>query len=178
MIIKEVIVVEGNHDLAKLKLVDSNFDIVTTNGASVNEKTLELLKHLNETRGLILMLDPDAPGDKIRRTINEYVGDTKHIFLAKKLCVDNDKKKVGIEHAKVADLKEALMRYVVELKDYQVRLTMKDLVALKLTGIVQAKMRREIVSNHFHLGQCNAKTLLKRVNMLNITKAQLSEVLQ
>ena len=78
---KEVIVVEGYHDLSKLRQIYDNVDIVITNGSEISQTTLEELKILNKTRGLILFLDPDYQGERIRRIINDYVGETKHAFL-------------------------------------------------------------------------------------------------
>ena len=57
-VIKEVIVVEGKHDSATLKQY-FKCDTVITNGLSLDEETLAYIKELNETRGVILFLDPD-----------------------------------------------------------------------------------------------------------------------
>jgi len=174
---KEVIVVEGNHDVAKIKSVFKDADCVITNGREVDQSTLDLLKALNQTRGLILMLDPDAPGNKIRQIINDYVGPTKHVFLNKKDCIDERKNKVGIEHAPNSVIKQALLESVKEDVSRET-ITAKDFITLKLNGDKKAKANREIVSNAFNLGKCNAKTMLKRLNMFGITKSQIKDVLQ
>ncbi len=178
MNINEVIVVEGNHDLAKLKAVDSRLDVMITNGSSVSEETKRLLKKLNEQRGLILMLDPDAPGEKIRKEINAFVGHTKHIFLQKNKCIDNIKQKVGIEHASLTDIKEALLNHVVELKKPDALWTMQMLVKLNLTGTVEAKKRRLKVSEALKIGHCNAKTFMHRLNMLEVSELELLKVIK
>ena len=73
--IKEVVVVEGYHDLAKLKSIYPDIDVVITNGSEISLSTLNELKSLNKQRGLILFLDPDYQGERIRRLINDYVGE-------------------------------------------------------------------------------------------------------
>ena len=173
---KEVIVVEGNHDVAKIKTVFKDAECVITNGREIDPKTLDLLKALNASRGLILMLDPDAPGNKIRQIINDYVGPTKHVFLKKEDCIDEKKHKVGIEHASNSVIKTALLKAVKEDVSRET-ITFNDLINLKLNGHQAAKANRDKVSNAFHLGQCNAKTMLKRLNMFGITIAQIKEVL-
>lgn len=178
MSIKEVIVVEGNHDLAKLKMVDSTLDIMITNGAEIKQETLELLKEINKKRGLILMLDPDSPGEKIRRTINQYVGETKHIFMQKKDCIDTINHKVGIEHAKKEKLKEALNSHIVELNDEKKVWNLQRLMKYNLAGTKDAKKRRLKVSQALHIGKCNAKTFIERLNMLNVTEDEVIEVIQ
>ena len=66
------------------KIKEIGFDVVITNGSEISEDTLNELKILNQKRGLILFLDPDYQGERIRRLINDYVGETKHAFLSKK----------------------------------------------------------------------------------------------
>ena len=41
-------------------------EFIVTNGFEINEETIELIKKVNETKGVILFLDPDGPGEKIR----------------------------------------------------------------------------------------------------------------
>ena len=55
---------------------------------------------------------------------------------------------------------------------------MKDMVELRLTGDISSSDNREKVSNYFHTGYSNAKTLLKHLNMLGVTKEELIEVLK
>ena len=45
--IKEVVVVEGYHDLAKLKAIFEKVDVYITNGSEVSENTLKELLHDN-----------------------------------------------------------------------------------------------------------------------------------
>jgi len=177
MTFKEIIVVEGNHDVAKIKSVFNDAECVITNGREIDQKTLELLKALNESRGLILMLDPDAPGNKIRQIINDYVGPTKHVFLKKSDCIDVQKNKVGIEHASSKVIKKALLQSVKEDVSRET-ISFKDFVSLKLTGSSSAKNNREKVCDYYHLGRCNAKTMWKRLNMFGVTKAMIEDVLK
>ena len=44
--------------------------------------------------------------------------------------------------------------------------------------IVSSSKNREKVSNYFHTGYSNAKTLLKHLNMLQVTKEELIEVIK
>ena len=175
--ISEVIVVEGNHDKARLKQCDHTLDIVITNGQEIALDTLKMLKTLNQTRGLILMLDPDAPGEAIRRRIESVVGKTKHIFLPKHACIDATKGKVGIEHAKLSVLKAALKEHTQKAQSIQKTLKVSDLCALGLSGSPEAAKRRKIVGEKLHLGQTNTKTLIRRLAMFNISKATLEKVI-
>lgn len=174
---KEVIVVEGYHDLAKLKEIYSDVDVVITNGSEVSNETLVELKRLNEKRGLILLLDPDYQGERIRRIINEYVGDTKHAFIEKKKCISKNKKKVGIEHAKKEDIITALEQLHVSNKQNET-IALNELYSLGLIGKKNSKKQREILSNLTGIGLSNGKTMHKKLNMFGFTKDEIEELLR
>lgn len=176
--IPEVIVVEGNHDKARLKQVEPSLDIVITNGREISEDTLDLLKTLHQTRGIILMMDPDAPGEVIRKKIESHVGTTKHIFLPKHACIDKRKGKIGIEHASLSVLKEALMHHTKQASKATPSLTVADLTALGLSGTKRAALRRKHVGRKLHIGESNTKTFLRRLTMFGISKATLEKVIE
>jgi ribonuclease M5 len=68
-VIKEIIVVEGLHDQQKLQSIDPSIDCITTNGTALSEATLALIQKAQDTRGVILLLDPDHPGRTITNAI-------------------------------------------------------------------------------------------------------------
>lgn len=174
---KEVFVVEGHHDEAKLKHLYPSCDVVITNGKEISEPTLTMLNELNKTRGLILLLDPDFPGESIRKKINNHVGETKHVFLAKHKCIDQHKNKVGVEHADDRYLKMMIDKHIYTHNPLNNPLKTADLISLKLMGNPQAKRNRKIVSEYFHLGECNAKTMRSRLNMFGINKSEIQKVI-
>ena len=175
--INEVVVVEGYHDLAKLKAIFERIDVYITNGSEVSNETLEELKILNEKRGLILFLDPDYQGERIRRIINNFVGETKHAFLPKKECISKNKKKVGIEHAKREVIIEGLKSFYMSSKLTINKVEYKDLYELKLIGNKHSKALRKEIGEELGIGLNNGKTLLKKLNMFNISKSQIIGIL-
>lgn len=176
--IKEVVVVEGYHDLAKLKGIFEEIDVVITNGSEISDETLNELKILNNKRGLILFLDPDYQGERIRRNINNHVGETKHSFLPKEKCINKNKTKVGIEHALEIDILEALTN-VIEMKESNhPQITYKDLYELELIGCKNAKSNRKKLTDSIGIGLSNGKTILKKLNMFGITKDEIINTLR
>ncbi len=173
----EVIVVEGNHDKAKILSVFPGADIEITNGKEISETTLEALKTLNQQRGLILMLDPDVPGEAIRKHINDYVGETKHVFLPKHLCVDTVKQKVGIEHASKETIISALKHHVHE-SDNNIFIPRKALLSRGLIGMPNSAQKRQQVIDAYNLGLCNGKTFHKKINRFNITLNMIDAVIK
>ena len=173
-----VIVVEGNHDKAKIHEVYPEADVIITNGSEISDATLQALKHANEVRGLILMLDPDTPGEKIRRIIVDAVGPTQHVFIKKDTCVDHRKKKVGIEHAPKSVIKDALAHHVFTDSGASSDITHNDLHELGLIGTKNARKNRDKVTRHFSIGHANGKTLIKKLAMFGITKAALERAVE
>ena len=169
--------VEGYHDLAKLKAIFEKIDVYITNGSEVSIETLKELKILNEKRGLILFLDPDYQGERIRRIINDYVGETKHAFLKKKDCISKNKKKVGIEHAKKEVIIKGLTSFYISSQTTENLVEFKDLYKLKLIGSASSKVLRKTLGEELGIGLNNGKTLLKKLNMFNISTSQIIEIL-
>ena len=170
--IKEVIVVEGKNDTLNLK---KYFDVETieTHGLGLSKDTLEYIKEVNEKRGVILFLDPDYPGEKIRGRINDYIPGLKNAFILKEDA--RTSKKVGVEHAGYDALKEALDN-LVTYKDSLNNLTIEDMYELSLLGKDDSSKLRDIVSKKYHIGKCNGKTMLKRLNLLGVTREELNDL--
>lgn len=171
--IKEVIVVEGINDTKRLK---SFFDVETieTHGLGLNSETIKLIKQINDKRGVILFLDPDIPGEKIRNRLNNEIPGLKNAFVLKDDAKTN--KKVGIEHASKEVLIEALNNLVTYCESKQ-SLSLEQYNSLGLNGNSNSSLLRDKLSKHFHLGKCNSKTMFKRLNMLGITYDDIVKVL-
>ncbi|MFK5883757.1 MAG: ribonuclease M5 [Candidatus Izemoplasma sp.] len=174
----EVIVVEGYHDLAKLKSIYPNVDIEITNGSTIDDERLKKLKLLNKERGLILFMDPDYQGERIRKIINEFVGETKHAFLKKHQCISKNKQKVGIEHANSSDIINGLDNVLTTNQRYVETVTMSDMYTLNLIGYNNSKKLRKKVGEALGIGLNNGKTLRNKFNMFNIKIESIIEIIE
>lgn len=172
--INEVIVVEGKNDTKRLK---SFFDVETieTHGLGLKKETVELIREIQNRRGVILFLDPDTPGEKIRSHLNSQIPGLKNAFLMKEDA--RTKKKVGIEHASKEVLEEAL-KHLVTYAEREETLSEEDFYELGLNGREDSSLKREQIARAFHLGLCNAKTMYRRINLLGLTYQQIAEVLE
>ncbi len=175
MKIKEVIVVEGKHDTQRIKeAVDA--DTIETGGSSLGEEVLERIEHAGRERGVIVFTDPDSPGDRIRTIVNQRIPGCKNAYLLKSQA--KTEKKVGIEHASLEVIREALY-HVAEAYDGQdLTLTFEEFVDCGLMGRDDSKERRELLAKEFHIGQANGKTCYKRLNSMRVTKEQILKVLE
>lgn len=179
MKVKEIIVVEGKSDTVKIK--DAVIaDTIETNGSAINSKTLNLIKHAQEKRGVIIFTDPDYPGTRIRHIIDEAVPGCKHAFLTVEEAKSKRKsdKSVGIEHATRETIRQALKKVYVKYETHEQSIYREDLIEYKLIGHSNSKQRREQLGDYLSIGYTNGKQLLKRLNMFNITKSELENAME
>ncbi|MCP3029705.1 ribonuclease M5 [Halobacillus sp. A5] len=176
MKIKEVIVVEGRDDTARIQqAVDA--DTIETQGSAIDREVLERIELAQQKRGVIIFTDPDYPGERIRHIVSEHVPGCKHAFLPKELARAKHDKGIGVEHASTEDIIEAL-RGVYELTEQDAGMIEKDeLVTYGLIGGPRSRERREKLGLILRIGKTNGKQLLKRLNMFQISKEQLQEAM-
>lgn len=174
MQISEVIVVEGKNDIQKVKSAVDAF-VISTSGTHVSHKLIKMLKKYNKERGIILFFDPDNAGEKIRSLISEQIVDVKHAFIKKSLCqIKND---IGVEHASVESIRDSLSN-VVSYADIKSDLIFLDLIDFKLVNSSDSKYLRELLCDKLNITYANAKTLYKRLVMLNINKSDLAILME
>lgn len=171
----DIIVVEGAHDVSKVKSVYPDANCIITNGREIAKETIDLIKELSKTNNIIIFTDPDSPGEKIRSIITEAVPNAKQAFLRKKDCISSNKKKVGIEHASKELIKEALSN--VYSNSNVITITNQDLYSLGLNGSNDSAILRDKISDILNIGRPNCKTFLKRLNLLGLTKTDVEELL-
>lgn len=173
---KSLIVVEGIHDLERINKLYKDVLVITTNGSCVSKETLDMIKEYSKNYQIIIFTDPDSPGERIRHKILEVVPNASEAFLPKNVCISKNKKKVGIEHASLLDIKEALDKYIDKSKPEGV-LTTQHMASLGLIGDSNSSLLREKISARLNIGKPNAKTFLKRINALNIDYSELEKMI-
>ena len=172
--IREVIVVEGKNDTRRLQAF-FDVDTIETHGLGLKKETIDFIRKVNEERGVILFLDPDHPGEKLRNILNETIPDLKNAFILKE--DGRTKKKVGIEHASKEVLEEALNNLLTYTEE-KATLSLEDYYRLGLNGNDNASAKRDKIAKAYHTGKCNAKTLFRRLNMLGVTYEELDVFLK
>ncbi|GAB2488928.1 ribonuclease M5 [Alkalibacterium psychrotolerans] len=176
--IKEVIVVEGRDDTKRLSLA-VNCDTIETRGSAINQEILDQIDLANQTRGVIVFTDPDGPGEAIRKIISKEVPGVKHAFLTRDEARrrSESKESIGIEHASVAVIRNALSQVVEERMETEPTVSKQFLIQQDLIGSPQSKALREALGEQLRIGYTNGKQLEKRLNMFGITEAEVSEAL-
>lgn len=163
-----ILVVEGKEDASYL----SNYiasEIVIVNGFELSKDTINYLKD----KKVILLLDPDESGLKIREKLNKELTDPINVEIDISKCNRGIKK--GVAECQIDEILAKLSQYVIE-KDMENTSDIKisDLYEL---GLINNKELRDEVCEKLNLGKCNGKQLYKRLLINKISLNQLCEIM-
>lgn len=173
---EKIYVVEGAHDEAILKQLNQNIKTISVGGSQIKKDVLDFLINHQDRFDIVLLLDPDHAGERIRNILSLKFKHVSHIFINRSEAISKNKKKVGIEHTRLKDLEEAL-KFEIKEQSSESELSMSLFKELHLTGNKESQTLRKQLSEHYHIGHVNAKTLLKRLQWLGVTTNELLEVL-
>lgn len=170
----QVVVCEGLHDMIKIQSVYKDLKCIITNGSEIAEDTIKLILEYAKNYEIILFLDPDYPGERIRSKILSYLPECKNAYIKKDLAISSNHKKVGVEHATKEDIKEVLDK-VLSSKNTKNSdaININDLYEINIVG---NSLLRAYVASKYNIGNPNNKTLLKRLNSLGVSKEELLKI--
>ncbi len=173
--IKEIIVVEGKDDISAVKrAVDA--EIISTSGLGLTQKTIDIIKKASESRGVIILTDPDFPGKKIRNMISSQIENCKHAFIPRAKA--NNKGNIGVENASPEVIREALENARAQIVDSRGEFTNEDMIYYSLVGNDNASKRRSKLGDELGIGYCSAKQFLKRLNNYGISRDELEAAIE
>jgi ribonuclease M5 len=173
--INEFIVVEGRDDTERVKRA-VECDTIETNGSAINEDTLNVIAQAFETRGVIVLTDPDFPGDKIRNTIQKYIPTVKHAYIDREKA-KSKRGKIGVEHARIEDIQKALMHVSTPFEEGHESISKDVLIDLGLIIGKDARRKREVLGSKLHIGHSNGKQLLNKLNAFGYTEEDVRNAL-
>ena len=170
MKIKEIIVVEGRDDTTAIqRAVDA--DTIETNGSAIGESVLKRIALAKERRGVIILTDPDYPGERIRKIVSKSIPGCKHAFLPKEDAISKKGDDLGVENATPEAIRLALQSVHKENQDQGETaplIVWEDLHAAGLIAGKNARRSRERLGEELSIGYANGKQLLKRLHMFQI----------
>ncbi|NGP45791.1 ribonuclease M5 [Bacillaceae bacterium SIJ1] len=171
MKIKEMIVVEGKSDTQAIqRAVEA--DTIETNGSALSEEVLTRIERAQEVRGIIVLTDPDYPGQRIRQMISQRVPMAKHAFIDQKDARASAHQSLGVEHATREAIRTAL-RHVAEPSPLSEQttepITWADFVRAGMVGGDRGRKRRARLGQLLHLGYANGKQMYQRLIQFHIT---------
>ena len=173
--IKEVLVVEGRSDVARIRASHIEADMITTDGFNLKPHTLEQIRCAYEKRGIIILTDPDRAGEQIRKYLTDRFPKAKHAFIPRKDAIANND--LGVEQASPEAIRLALEKTRCASYTLQTTFTMSDLTAHHLNGSADAAQRRADIGAILGIGYGNAKQFLKRLNHYGVTREEWNRAL-
>ncbi len=172
--IDSIIVVEGKSDIAYLSnYFDAEF--VSTNGSDVPASVIEYLKKVSECKKIIVLTDPDTPGKRIRQILDNEIPNLTHCYINKEYAIK--KNKVGVAECDIDEIVRALNNEFSNVKQTNNTITSLDMFELGLEGTNNSKQLREKLSKSLSLGHNNAKSLLKKLNILQLNKEDIRKII-
>lgn len=177
---QEVIVVEGRDDTKRLIEIFGNaVKTIETNGSAIDQSIIDQIKYAHENLGVIVLTDPDYPGERIRRIIEQVIPNVMHAYVHQAEAQSSKLgQSLGIEHASDESIIRALEAVMTPVVEEIEVIAMSDLIKLQLIGSQQATKRRDYIANYFKLGHINGKQLQKRLAMYNINLDTLKKTLK
>ena len=173
--IRQVIIVEGKSDEARIKQA-VEADVITTGGLSLRAVVVEEIRFAYEKRGIIILTDPDGPGEKIRKRLTRLFPDALHAFIPKSKA--STSKDVGIENASCESIREALLNLKINYQKDSKEFSMKDLIENNLSGAEKCVEKRNKVGALLGIGYGNSKQFLKKLNHFGITRADWNKAIR
>lgn len=184
--IPEIIVVEGIHDKQRvLEAVDA--EVWVTGGDRVAHTFLTALQRAASRRGIIVLTDPDGPGERIRRRVSQSVPTCRQAFIPRAAASGDGR--VGVEYAAPEAVWQALSEARPKRDDddrdkedgqnvpWQTEeFTLLDLTRYGLAGAPAAAIRRQVIGERLGIGQGNGKAFLHKLNALGVTRQELAAV--
>ena len=152
--IKEVLVVEGRSDVARIRASHIDVDMITTDGFNLKPHTLE----------------------QIRKFLTDRFPNAKHAFIPRKDAIANND--LGVEQASPEAIRLALSKVRCATYEPQATFTMQDISAAGLNGTPDAADRRVEVGAILGIGYGNAKQFLKRLNHYGVTRDEWDDALR
>lgn len=173
--IQEVIVLEGRHDTAAIRRA-MNADTIETGGSALDKETVEQIRRVHATRGVIVFTDPDYPGQRLRQIIQDAIPDCKHAFISINQA-RSGKGKVGVEHAHPQDLVRAIKQAKASvITDRKLKgdtdITDSMLLSYQCAGGPGSRELRAQIGQYLGIGYANAKQFKRRLMMFDITQKQ------
>ena len=188
--IKQAIIVEGRYDKIRLStLVDAV--IIPTNGFALykDKETVELIKMLARTTGIVILTDSDSAGFQIRSHLRSVVreGEVINVYIPDVFGKERRKRtpskqgKLGVEGMTTEVLLEAFRKAGV-LADETVRrdepVTKAELMEYGLIGGENSAEKRVVLQRRLGLPELLSANLLLEIINVTYSREQLFGILE
>lgn len=169
-------VVEGVTDEDKLKKAGCKY-VIRTGGVFIQADIINLIKMTSKVRKIVILTDPDGPGEKIRYLVKKELDSNSWVDLKADKENAKNSKKVGIAQMKMKDLIELLKPFLDhDIKSNEIPpYAIYSLYEMKLTGD-NSSTNKEHLEKNLGIHIPSSKTLCMYLNMLALTVNQIDNL--
>lgn len=180
--VEPVIIVEGRYDKNKIKQIFDTVVLETAGfGIFKDKEKAALIRRLAQTRGILVLTDPDHAGFLIRGYLKNIAAEGKvyHAYIPDRLGKEKRKAhpsregKLGVEGVTEEEIIQAVrcsgvsMNGEKETREEEKPVTKADLYALGLSGGPDSKEKRRLLLKKLDLPEnMTAGALLEMINIL------------
>ena len=169
--LNKILVVEGKEDVSYLSsFLDAEF--VTTNGFEIPEEEIEYLNAASKYKEILVLVDPDKAGRNIEEKLKSKL--TKATNLNVEISKCDRGQKNGVAECEQEEILKVLKPYLESKKHEKSGVLQENSLKIELSD----SELREFLSNKFSLGKCNNKTLIKRLETLQISEEELKKAIE
>ena len=171
-VIDGIIVVEGSNDASFLSsLIDAEY--VVLNGLEI--KNLNYLKKASEHKQIFLLTDSDGEGKRIRERVKKEIPTCVDIEVDIKQC--NKKGKHGVFECNPGEIYRVFSNYFTDLPKTKCENNLCK-ISQSISVSKNPKLLREYLCYKLGIENCNNKTFIKRVALLNIKEEELLKLIK
>ncbi|MDR0570538.1 MAG: ribonuclease M5 [Clostridiales Family XIII bacterium] len=172
--IKEIIIVEGKNDENAVRAACAA-DTIATGGFGLRPDVMRLIEKAYNSRGILILTDPDHAGEKIRARLSKRFPDAKHAWVPRAEAAKRGD--VGIENAGPEAILAALGKARVATLAVRREFTEADMIEGGLAGHERSAELRDKVGWRLGIGYGNAKAFLKRLNAYGVGREEFDAAL-
>ncbi len=160
-----ILVVEGKSDYNLIRKLNKDVEVFITGGLGLDKEKIEDLKKISEkhNKKIVVLTDPDVPGQIIRNKISENISGVYHIYVNKSLA--NKKNNIGIESMELKELEKTLSQKLYKETKNKKEYSMSDLIKI---GIYNDTKKRMDFCNKHAISYGNNKNVLRQINNYGI----------
>ena len=166
--INKIIVVEGKEDVSYLSsFIEAEY--ITTNGYEIPDEEIKYINEASKHKEILVLVDPDKAGREIEKKLKEKLIEATYITIDISKCLRG--KKDGVAECEQEEILRVLKPHFSSKNTQKTRKLQGNLSKLVFAN----KKMREYLSKKYHLGKCNLKKLMIRLETLEVTEEEIEK---
>ena len=171
-IIDGIIVVEGTNDVSYLSsFIDATF--VSLNGLEI--KNLEFLKRAAKEKPIYLLTDSDQEGERIRERVKKEIPVCIDVIVDASKCNKNGKH--GVFECEIGEIYRVFSKYFTDFTENLENIDLRK-ISQKISLSKNPNELRNYIADKLGIENCNNKTFIKRLQLLNIKEEEIEQIIK